>query len=268
MTTADVKLAESYFQRVGPTTYRATSLVEGAWDTSAQHIAPALGLLAHAVELDRDKRSKSHLVVARLSYDILGTLPIDAVEVTTTVVRPGRTIELVEAVLKHDDRPVVRLRAWLMQPAFTEEVSGSAFSVMPPPSKMPPWNPSEIWPGKFIASLDIRRDDAGPGRARYWARSCVPLIADEKVGPTADVARILDLANGMAVRADPDRVAFPNIDLTAHLFAEPRGEWIGFDTSVSFGPRGLGLTHSVLHDEHGPIGTMAQMLTVRPISGR
>jgi hypothetical protein len=59
-------------------------------------------------------------------------------------------------------------------------------------------------------------------------------------------------------------VAFPNLDLTAHLFEEPHGDWLGFDTSVSFGRNGFGLTSSVIHDEHGPVGTMAQMLTVRP----
>jgi hypothetical protein len=57
---------------------------------------------------------------------------------------------------------------------------------------------------------------------------------------------------------------FPNIDLTAHFFSQPRGEWVGFDTSVCFGPAGLGLTTSVLHDLHGPVGTSDQTLTVRP----
>ncbi|HWD79579.1 MAG TPA: thioesterase family protein, partial [Kribbella sp.] len=66
------------------------------------------------------------------------------------------------------------------------------------------------------------------------------------------------------VRADPKEVAFPNVDLTAHLFTTPRGDWLGFDTTVTFGPTGLGLTNSVLHDATGPIGTVAQLVTVRP----
>ena len=74
------------------------------------------------------------------------------------------------------------------------------------------------------------------------------------------------MANGMTVRVDPQVVAFPNVDLTAHLFAAPRGEWIGFDTTVCFGPAGVGVTNSVVHDIHGPIGTMSQILTLRPIS--
>jgi hypothetical protein len=68
----------------------------------------------------------------------------------------------------------------------------------------------------------------------------------------------------MSVRADPAAVLFPNVDLTAHLFDQPRGEWLGLDTTVSFGPTGVGLTTSVVHDEHGPLGTSSQSLTVRP----
>jgi hypothetical protein len=33
---------------------------------------------------------------------------------------------------------------------------------------------------------------------------------------------------------------------------------------VSFGPAGLGVTSSRLHDLEGPVGTLAQALTVRP----
>lgn len=68
----------------------------------------------------------------------------------------------------------------------------------------------------------------------------------------------------MAVRADPRKVTFPNLDLTLHVFRPPTGEWIGLDTRVSFGPGGVGLTSSVLHDPDGPFGTVNQALTVRP----
>src|SRR5262249_25609994 len=40
----------AYFERLGVHRYRATEHTGGAWDLGTQHIAPALGLLAHAVE--------------------------------------------------------------------------------------------------------------------------------------------------------------------------------------------------------------------------
>lgn len=90
------------------------------------------------------------------------------------------------------------------------------------------------------------------------------MLTGEPVSSTARMLSVADVANGSATLVSPDEVAFPNLDLTAHLFRVPVGEWLGFDTHVSIGPRGAGLTQSVLHDAAGPIGTLAQTLTVRP----
>jgi hypothetical protein len=95
-------------------------------------------------------------------------------------------------------------------------------------------------------------------------RTDVPLVADEKASALSRTVGLLDIANGMTVRAAPEQVLFPNVDLTAHFFAQPQGEWVGFDTTVSFGSEGVGLTTSVVYDERGPVGTSSQCLTVRP----
>src|SRR6478672_8990236 len=254
----------AYFERLDHQRFRATQEVGGGWDLERQHIAPALGLLVHAVELDRDRRRADGLQVGRLSYDILGTVPVDAVDVAVRVARPGRTIELVEATLRHGGRDVVLLRAWLLQRTDNRRLDGTTLPRMKPPADLAPWDPTTVWPGGFIASAEVRRDQDEPGRARFWVRTTTRLLDDEPVSDLARFAGLLDIANGMTVRAAPDAVAFPNVDLTAHLFDQPRGEWVGFDTSVSFGAAGLGLTSSVVHDIDGPVGTLAQALTVRP----
>jgi hypothetical protein len=253
-----------YFERTGPVTFRPTEHVGGAWNTAEQHIAPAFGVLVHAIEQDAARRRDDGLVLSRISYDILGVLPIEEVEVAVRLLRPGRSIDLVEAVLSHAGRPAVLARAWLLRCGDTGRLAGGGLEPMPAPSEMPAWDPTTVWPGGFIASAEVRRLQQAPGRARYWVRTDVPLL-DEPVSRTAAAAGLFDIANGMTVRADPRQVAFPNVDLTAHLFRQPEPGWLGFDTTVSFGPTGLGLTSTVLHDEAGPIGTVAQTLTVRPI---
>lgn len=257
----------SYFVQTGTAAFTPTEHVSGAWRVDEQHIAPALGLLVHMVEADRDSRRDDGLLVSRLSYDILGTVPMEDVEVQVRVLRPGRTIELVEAALSHDDRPAVLLRAWLLRPGERALEAASDLPRIPAPEEMPPWNPSTVWPGGFIASAEVRRVQDRPGRAAFWVRSDVDLLDADARPPasrTATAARLLDIANGMAIRADPREVAFPNVDLTAHVFRQPAGDWLGFDTTVSFGPAGQGLTSTVLHDTEGPLGTMSQLLTVRP----
>ncbi|WP_416343972.1 thioesterase family protein [Isoptericola peretonis] len=181
------------------------------------------------------------------------------------VLRPGRGVELVEAEVACGGRRVVTLRAWLTAAGDTAELAGGAPAPLPGPDATPGWDPTTDWPGGFVESIDVRRTLAGPGRGHVWVRTGHTLVADEKVGSLARTVGLLDLANGMSVRADPRRVAFPNVDLSAHLHRAPEGEWLGLDTTVTFGPAGAGLTSSVLHDERGAFGTLAQGLVVRAL---
>lgn len=257
--------AMAYFERLGESTFRATDHVSGAWRLEEQHIAPALGLLAHLVELDHGaRRPGDPLVLTRLSYDILGTMAVDVVETSVTVVRSGRTIELVEARMGEGGRDAVILRAWLQDTRDTADIAGADLDPLPSPGELPAWDAPGFWPGGFIASVEVRRALEQPGRGRVWVRTDVPLLADEHVSDVARYAGLLDIANGMSTRVNPRDVAFPNLDLTAHFFRQPAGDWLGLDTSVSFGENGIGLTSSILHDEHGPLGTLAQILTIRP----
>jgi hypothetical protein len=248
----------AYFHRTGPDTFAPTEHVSGAWDPDQQHVGPSLGLLTHAVE-----HGVSDKQPTRLSFDILGVLPMEEVEVRTRVVRPGRTVELVEAVLSHGGRPAVSLRGWLMDVRDTGSVQGSGERALPDPGALEPWDPTTVWGGGYIASAQVRRASE-PGRAQYWVRTDVALLDDEPVSRLSEAAALFDIANGMTVREPPERVRFPNVDLTAHLVRRPAEGWLGFDTTVTFGPEGHGLTRSVLHDERGPLGAVSQTLTVRP----
>jgi hypothetical protein len=68
-------------RRLDESRLRAIDAVSGAWDVAHQHTASALGLLAHAVQLDRDRRRNDGLLRSRLSHDILGTAPVDVVDI-------------------------------------------------------------------------------------------------------------------------------------------------------------------------------------------
>lgn len=253
-----------YFTQIDDDVYEPTERVGGAWNPEEQHVCPLLGLLAQRVERDRDARRDDGLVVARLSYDILGTLRMQPIQLRTTVLRPGRSIELVEVVASQDGRDGVALRAWLMQPQDSAGVQGQAFDPMPAVDEMDGFDMTGIWGGGFIASIEARRALHGAGSAQVWARSDTRLVEGEEQSGLAAFAGMLDLANGIAVRAEPQEVLYPNIDLTAHLFRQPEGDWVGYDTRVSFGGEGVGLTETVLHDMRGPVGTSSQILTVRP----
>lgn len=252
---------EAYFRRTGATTFAATEHTGGAWTTTEQHVSPLCGLLVHVLERDLPRPD---LALARVSIDILGVVPVDEVEVTARVVRAGRTIELAEVEATYAGRAVLRARVWRLAPSDTADVAAHDATPMPSPTRSEPWEMGSLWPGGYIGSIEVRRAaGAAPGRGRAWVTSPVALVADEEVSGPAAWTRLLDTANGVAVRAAPGEWAYPNVDLTYHLHRTPQGPWVGLDTSVTWGAEGVGLTSTVLHDEHGPVGTAAQVLTLR-----
>ena len=124
------------------------------------------------------------------------------------------------------------------------------------------WNPHE----QHMAPVSgILAPGHAPGRGRVWLRTQHPLVDGV---PFSDVARLIglvDTSNGVATRVKPGpgSYLFPNLDLQIHLYREPSGAWLGLQNSVSFGPDGIGLTSTVLHDTVGPFGRAEQILTIR-----
>ncbi len=260
--------ATSYFRRLSQTRFRPTEHVVGAWNTDEQHIAPAIGLLTHLIEKDRDLRRDDALRLARVGCEIFGVLTLDEMEVTLRVIRPGRTIELVEAELVQHGRIAVVLRAWLLQRIDTTAIAGITLEPMPASGSMEPADFDRRWPGGFVRTVESRKRELEPGRAQCWIRPRVPLLEGEEVSPIARMLGGIDIANGMTPRVAPNEVAFPNVDFTANLLRDATGDadsWIGLDVRVSFGPDGTGITESVVHDEQGPVGTLSQTLTLRPL---
>jgi hypothetical protein len=252
----------AYYEDLGEGHYRATRLAQGAWGHDQQHMAPISGLLTRAIETCSPR---ADLAISRLTFDILGVIPLGPVAVEARVLRPGRTIELVQAEMSAAGRVVVRATAWRLSVSDTSAIAGSAIEPLPGPNSGTEWHGSAVWDGGFIRTLEFRvLPGWRPGRGRVWLRTNVDLIAGAESSPLARYLGLVDTANGVAVRADPATLLFPNTDLTVHLLRQPVGDWVGLDTTVSFGTGGIGLTSAVLHDVAGPVGRASQTLTLRP----
>lgn len=256
----------AYYLRLSEDSFQPTLHVQGAWLDYEQHMAPVGGLLTHALE-HHDPRPG--LQLARVSFEILGQMPAKTTRVEVEVIRPGRTIELIAATMFIDDRMAVRAQAWRLAVGDTTAVAGHEYEPMPDPEDVPIWEMTGLWGGGYIDGLEVRRiPGSRPGRGRAWLRSPFELVKGEPSSAAAHFIRLVDTANGVATRVSPREWMFPNTDLTVHLFRTPEGPWVGLDTQVSFGPTGVGLTSSVLHDVRGPVGRAEQILTVRPHPGR
>lgn len=257
---------DSYFLRTGALTFAPTPHAGGAWSDEDYHFSPVAGLLVYALEQSREHSPNRGLQLSRISFDILGRLPFAEVEIEVAVVRPGRTIELVQATATIAGRTVITARAWYLTTTDTTEVAGLELEALPGPEQCPARDLTALWPGGFIAQLVARQAlDVRPGRGATWLTSPNRLVSDEDSIDVAEYVARIDTANGIAPRQDPTEWMFPNVDMTVHLFRAPAGAWTGLDTSVNWGRAGTGLTSSVLHDVNGPVGRVEQSLTLRKI---
>ena len=258
--------ADGYFERVDEHRYRPTPHVGGGWDPDEQHFSPLGGLVVHAIDRFLAVRPDTGMVLGRISFDILGRLAMDACEIRVETVRPGRTVELIGATVLIAGRAVARARAWFLTSLDTTAVAGGEPDRLAPPEGLASWPMRPMWPGGFVASLDVRPlTPPRPGRTTAWVSTGLDLVAGETVSPLASYIALIDIANAIAARQSPATWMFPNVDLTIHLHRQPHGSWTGLDTTVVFGPTGQGITSTVLHDLTGPVGHAQQILTVRPL---
>lgn len=256
----------SYFERLGDNRFKPTAHASGAWRSDEQHFSPLGGLIVHAIECARAQHKRPGLLLSRVGFDILGRIALDEFDIRVETTRPGRTIELTEASVVIGGRTVVAARAWLLAPQNTSAVAGGEPDSLRRPESLEPGTLTSVWSGGYIASLDFRPiGQTRPGRTTAWISTPVNLVAGEQAGPTASYIALVDTANGIAVRQEPTKWMFPNVDLSIHLHRLPTGRWTGLDTSVIFGSHGQGVTSTVLHDTQGPLGHAQQSLTVRPL---
>lgn len=256
---ADTPLA--YYLPISPGVYRPTIHTQGAWQETEQHMAPISGLIAHELAMHEPR---DDMQIGRICFDILGMIPLQDSTIHVETIRPGRTIELLEATLTIGGRTIIRARAWRLAISDMSGVAGSELPAMPGPEGTQELDSTLEWPGGYIRSAKVQAVPGGrEGRRQVWICSDCALIDGVQAAPIAAYTMLVDTANGIATRVRPTELMFPNVDLTLHFVREPDPTMVGLDTSVTFGPNGLGLTSSVLNDVRGPVGRVEQCLTVR-----
>ena len=94
-------MSEAFYEPLGDGRFRSTAHTGGPWDPRVQHAGPPAALLGRALERCAPRDG---FVLARLTFEILGPVPVAEVEVAAAVVRPGRSVELLEGELRAGGR--------------------------------------------------------------------------------------------------------------------------------------------------------------------
>ncbi len=209
------------------------------------------------------------MLVARVTVELLGPVPVGEVAVRARVVRPGRSVELVEAVMAAGGRDVARASAWRVRRSEGVEVASRAPAPPPLPAAETLLAPPEGWIDGYLSAVEWREAAGGlstPGPCAAWTRLRHPLVADEEPSGLQRVLAVADSGNGLSSEL-PMSWLFINCELTVHLHREAVGEWVCVDATTTVSPGGVGLATTVLSDAGGPVGVGAQALLVAPKPG-
>jgi Thioesterase-like superfamily len=220
-------------------------------------------LLGRAIELCSPR---DDMIISRFTCEILGPVPVGEVEVEARVIRPGRSVELVEAVLSGGGRAAASARAWRV---LRTEGPSVPDTPAPPPerpgqpiSRTPPG-----WVDGYLSAIEwrpVQGEFGVPGPATVWARQRYPLVPGEETTPLQRVLMVADSGNGLANELDIRKWQFINPELTVHLYRDAVDDWICLAAWTTIATGGAGLASSVLSDREGTIGTGAQSLLITP----
>ena len=253
---------DSFYLPLGDDRWAATPHTTGPWDARSQHGGPPSALLGRAVERCSPR---DDMVVARVTVEILGAVPVGELQLRSRVARPGRSVELVEAVLTAGGRDVARAAAWrVLRTDRSVPPRGPAGPPLPAQAS-PVLAPG--WVGGYLSAVEWRFADGrfgDDGPATAWTRLRHPLVPDEPNSPLTRVLAVADSGNGLSSELDVATWHFINPELSVHLHREAVGDWVCVAATTVVSPGGAGLATTALSDLDGQVGVGAQSLLVAP----
>jgi hypothetical protein len=258
----------SFYESLGGDRYAATPATAGPWSDRAQHGGPPAALLARALEGIDEGTPR---VIGRFTMDLLGPVPVGTLTVSSTVLRPGRTVSLRQAELSDESgRVLARAQGWAFPDQDWPEGAGPGAIAAPlghSPDDGHHEEPPAGWHRGYLDSVEwnwIEGAVTRPGPAVVWMRPLVPLVPGEEMSPLQRLLACVDSASGASAVLDPAEWSFMNTDLTVHVVRPPVGEWVCLKAQTTIGDGAVGLAASEVYDERGLVARSAQALLVIP----
>jgi hypothetical protein len=248
-------------------TFVPTELSRGPWSPKALHGGPVAALGARAIEADAGDNG---LQVVRMTVELLRPVPLEPLTVETSLFRPGKRVQLRDALIEAGGVPVAAVRALSIRVAPSDD---GQLPALTEPETAPPGpadgsaaatDPIER-PGFHNRGAELRfvRGQFGQtGPATVWVRLCQPVVAGEQPSPLQRVMAAADFGNGVSAELEFGSGSFINPDLTVALVRLPVGEWVCLDARTRLTTTGIGSAQSTLWDVDGRVGTAIQSLLV------
>lgn len=224
-------------------------------------------LLGHVVERDA---GDADLQPARFTVDLCRPAGLaEPVLVESTVVREGRRLKLVDAVMTQAGTVVARASTLFLRrgeqppgPRFTTTVPMPA---VPRPDPIPDDIATLVWSyGK-----DGDTPSLGLGAWTYdgpkyiWALELAPIVAGTELTPFERAALAGDMASSLTHFGE-DGLPFINADYTLTLSRLPDGPYLGLAALTHDSDAGVATGTAIVVDETGPLGTATATALANP----
>lgn len=248
--------------------YAPTPLARGPWgpSLSGNYIG---GLLGRAVERSTDD---GDLQPARLTVDLLRPVALHPLEVHSSVVRDGRRLRSVDAVMTQNGVMVARASAlFLRRSEHAVDTVWTSPVAMPPVPPEPDMLPADLpmllhsygrdpVAGTPGVGVDEWRHD---GQKFAWVRETKLLVDDEALSPFVRAVMAADVTSSLSHWGTAG-LQFINADYTVTLSRLPEGEYIGLASMTHYDHAGVATGVATLFDESGPIGSGLATALVNP----
>ncbi|HEX9682512.1 MAG TPA: thioesterase family protein [Acidimicrobiales bacterium] len=247
-----------------------SKITAGPWAADALHGGPPTALVGRLMQAH--DAGDSQWFLARLTTELIRPVPLAPLAVRLDVVRPGRRVQVIDAVVVDPDGTEVM---WARGVRLVEQPNGVDESTIvvpevtawPAPMTCPSWTlsiglPWQTFGDAFEFRLVAGRPFTEHGPASAWMRLRLPLFAGEDVHPLDRVLCASDFPNGIANVVPFERFVYVNPDLTVSLHRLPADDWILLDAATHVRRLGNGVARADLHDAEGALGTAIQSLLV------
>lgn len=248
--------------------YVPTPLTRGPWGPSLSgHYVG--GLLGRAVEQEIDD---ADLQPARLTVDLLRPVALQPLQVQSSVVRDGRRLRLVDAVMTQNGVMVARASAlFLRRSEHTADQVWTTPITMPAiPAELDAVNDDHLMlfhsygRDPIMGSPGVGGDEWRHGGQKLaWVRETKPLVDDEPLSPFTRAAMAGDVTSSIT-HWGADGLRYINADYTLTLSRLPEGPYIGLASVTHYGHAGVGTGVATLFDKSGPIGSGMATTLVNP----
>jgi hypothetical protein len=226
------------------------------WGQESMRGMPISGALARATERLAEALGLDGLLPARFTLDLFKPAKLVPTTITTSVVRRGRRLCLLDAAFVQNGQAVARSTTLFLQPSETP--SGAVWSadrsqVAPPRRLVPDSAELRLYFAEDTGWGPVSSVGPSAQRKQSW-HFAMPMVADEPLTPFQMAASIADVANVVS-NWGSDGLQFINADVTLTLARQPIELEFGLSAVDRVEADGVSVGTAVMFDRAGVFGT-------------